>query len=98
MARSCRAMLVRVWKSLLLMDKEVGAVETIDTTAEGPSFGAYLNTLLTERNLTPRDLAGQLGLDLSLVYKWLRGERTPRFNSGHADRIAEALQLLPSER
>jgi transcriptional regulator with XRE-family HTH domain len=80
------------------MDKEVGAVETIDTTAEGPSFGAYLNTLLTERNLTPRDLAGQLGLDLSLVYKWLRGERTPRFNSGHADRIAEALQLLPSER
>jgi transcriptional regulator with XRE-family HTH domain len=81
-----------------LMDKEVGAVETIDTVAEGPSFGSYLNTLLTERTLTPRDLAGQLGLDLSLVYKWLRGERTPRFNSGHADHIAEALELTPDER
>jgi hypothetical protein len=54
--------------------------------------------LLTERDLTPRDLAGRLGLDLSLVYKWLRGERTPRFNSGHADRIAESLELLPGDR
>src|SRR5947209_20605411 len=80
------------------MNKEVGAVETIDAVAEGPTFGSYLNTLLDERTLTPRDLAGQLGLDLSVVYKWLRGERTPRFNSGHADRIAEALQLAPSER
>ena len=83
---------------LPLMDREVGAVETIDTVAEGPSFGSYLNTLLAERTLTPRDLASQLGLDLSLVYKWLRGERTPRFNSGHADHIAEALELTPSER
>jgi transcriptional regulator with XRE-family HTH domain len=65
---------------------------------DGPSFGGYLNTLLTERNLTPRDLASLLELDLSLVYKWLRGERTPRFNSGHADSIAEALRLPPTER
>jgi hypothetical protein len=54
--------------------------------------------LLTERDLTPRDLAGRLGLDLSLVYKWLRGERTPRFNSGHADRIAVSLDLPPGDR
>src|SRR5262245_34952213 len=80
------------------MDREVGVVGAIDTVAEGPSFGSYLNTLLTERDLTPRDLAGQLGLDLSLVYKWLRGERTPRFNSGHADRIAESLDLTPGDR
>src|SRR4029077_11666642 len=58
----------------------------------------YLTTVLTERNLAPRELAGLLELDLSLVYKWLRGERTPRFNSGHADRIAAALQLPPTER
>src|SRR4051794_10690160 len=83
------------------MHNDVGAVETggsIDTAVDGPSFGAYLNDLLLQRNLTPRELATLLGLDLSLVYKWLRGERTPRFNSGHADRIAEALQLPPSER
>jgi transcriptional regulator with XRE-family HTH domain len=83
------------------MDKEAEAIETIrsiDTAVDGPSFGGYLNTLLTERNLTPRDLASLLELDLSLVYKWLRGERTPRFNSGHADSIAEALRLPPTER
>jgi transcriptional regulator with XRE-family HTH domain len=86
------------------MDKEAEAIEatetvgSIDTAADGPSFGGYLNTLLTERNLTPRDLASLLDLDLSLVYKWLRGERTPRFNSGHADSIAEALQVPPTER
>jgi hypothetical protein len=83
------------------MDKEAETIETIrsvDTAVGGPSFGGYLNTLLTERNLTPRDLASLLELDLSLAYKWLRGERTPRFNSGHADSIAEALQLPPIER
>ena len=79
------------------MDKEAEAIETIasiDTAVDGPSFGGYLNTLLTERNLTPRDLASLLELDLSLVYKWLRGERTPRFNSGHADSIAEAVNCF----
>jgi hypothetical protein len=83
------------------MDKEAEVTETIgsiDAAVDGPSFGGYLNALLTERNLTPRDLASLLALDLSLVYKWLRGERTPRFNSGHADRIAETLQLPPTER
>jgi transcriptional regulator with XRE-family HTH domain len=83
------------------LDKDVVPLEiadSIDTTADGPSFGAYLNTLLSERDLTPRALADMLRLDLSLVYKWLRGERTPRFNSGHADRIADALDLAPSER
>jgi hypothetical protein len=80
------------------MNTEAGAIETIDTTADGPSFGAYLTSLLTERELPPRALARLLGLDLSLVYKWLRGERTPRFNSGHPDRIAEALRLPPPER
>src|SRR5262245_37820247 len=76
----------------------IGSIDTVDTVVDGPSFGGYLTTVLTERHLTPRDLAGLLELDLSLVYKWLRGERTPRFNSGHADRIAEALRLPPSER
>src|SRR5262245_25655067 len=83
------------------MDKEAEASETIrniDTAVDGPSFGGYVNTLLTERNLTPRDLASLLELDLPLVYKWLRGERTPRFNSGHAYRIAEALHLPPTAR
>jgi transcriptional regulator with XRE-family HTH domain len=92
------------------MDKEADAIETIetigsietidpiDTAVDGPSFGGYLTTLLSERHLTPRDLAVLLELDLSLVYKWLRGERTPRFNSGHADSIAEALHLPPTER
>src|SRR5690349_199380 len=86
------------------MDKEADVTETtetigsIDTAVDGPSFGGCLTTLLSERNLTPRDLASLLELDLSLVYKWLRGERTPRFNSGHADSIAEALKLPPTER
>jgi len=82
-------------------DEEIGSggtIASIDTAVEGSSFGSYLNTLLTERALTPRDLAGRLGLDLSLVYKWLRGERTPRFNSGHADHIADALDLTPDDR
>jgi hypothetical protein len=74
------------------------AVDTIDTTEEGLSFGAYLADLLAQRDMTPRALAGLLSLDLSLVYKWLRSERTPRFNSGHADHIAEALHLTPIER
>jgi hypothetical protein len=72
--------------------------EPSEPAVEGPSFGSYLTTLLSERQLTPRDLASLLELDLSLVYKWLRGERTPRFNSGHADAIAEALRLPPTER
>src|SRR5262245_20077558 len=92
------------------MDKEADVAETtettettapigsMDTAVDGPSFGGYLTTLLSARQLTPRDLASRLELDLSLVYKWLRGERTPRFNSGHADRIAAALQLPPRER
>jgi transcriptional regulator with XRE-family HTH domain len=83
------------------MDKEAEAIETtgsINTTVDGPSFGDYLTGLLSQRNLTPRDLASLLELDLSLMYKWLRGERTPRFNSGHTDRIAEALHLSPPER
>jgi hypothetical protein len=83
------------------MNREIGTVETpgaIDPEADGPLFGVYLNALLNERSLTPRALADLLGLDLSLVYKWLRGERTPRFNSGHAERIAEALQLPQHER
>ena len=70
-------------------------MDTLTTAVDGPSFGGYLSTVLAERQLTPRDLASLLELDLSLVYKWLRGERTPRFNSGHADRIAQALQLPP---
>ncbi len=86
------------------MDKEadvtetIGSIDTIDTAVDGPSFGGYLDALLAERTLTPHNLASLLELDLSLVYKWLRGERTPRFNSGHADRIAEALHLPLTER
>jgi hypothetical protein len=73
-------------------------IGTIDAAVDGPSFGGYLSTVLADRQLTPRDLASLLEVDLSLVYKWLRGERTPRFNSGHADRIAQALELPPSAR
>jgi hypothetical protein len=66
------------------MDKEADVTETtetigsIDTAVDGPSFGGYLTTLLSERNLTPRDLASLLELDLSLVYKWLRAKRCSR--------------------
>jgi transcriptional regulator with XRE-family HTH domain len=80
------------------MDKDVGAIETIEATADDLTFGTYLNDLLRRRDLTPREFANLLGLDLSLVYKWLRGERTPRFNSGHADHIAETLHLTTTER
>jgi hypothetical protein len=106
-AISAARMVLKAGRATLGMDKEadvtgtigsIATIATIDTTVNGPSFGGYLNTLLTERNLIPRDLASLLELDLSLVYKWLRGERTPRFNSGHADRIAEALHLPPTER
>ena len=40
-------------------------------------FRKWLNKKLAERKMTQRELAGKLGIDESLVSRWMKGERPP---------------------
>jgi hypothetical protein len=68
--------------------------------SEGGSepFDACLSRLLELKRSSARTLAEKLEVDVSLVHKWMRGERTPRFGSRHVERIGEALGLDAVER
>src|SRR5262249_13387966 len=50
------------------------------------------------RGESAKALAAKLGIDVSLVYKWLRGERTPGRNSDYLDVIETLLDLDSAER
>jgi hypothetical protein len=62
------------------------------------AFGAYLATLLDAHGSSARTLASALDIDVSLVYKWLRGERTPARNATYLDTIDRLLDLDTKER
>src|SRR6478672_4558513 len=68
--------------------------------SEGGSepFDACLSRLLELKRSSARALAENLEVDVSLVHKWMRGERTPRFGSRHVERIGEVLGLDAVER
>ena len=64
------------------------------------TFGDLLRELLEER-LGPRSakaLAVRLGVDPSLVRRWLRNARVPALDSPYLDLIVATLGLTPSER
>jgi len=62
------------------------------------SFGATLSRLLKLKGWSVRELAGALDTDPSLVYRWLRGARTPALSSMYIERITALLSLTPAER
>lgn len=61
-------------------------------------FGAYLSALIDDADWAVIDLANALGVSRSLVYKWMRGQRTPNLISGYVERIADVLELAPTAR
>lgn len=64
-----------------------------------PTFGEYLQALVDARpQWTTPKLAAALGVDASLVRRWLRNDRVPPFSSNYLERIAELLRLSPTER
>ncbi len=65
---------------------------------ESETFDACLSRLIEVKHSSARALAETLEIDVSLVHKWLRGERIPRFGSHHVERIGEALGLNAAER
>ena len=52
------------------------------------TFGECLKELIEIFNLNGSILAKGINVDSSLVYKWLRNERVPSYNSTHIDSIA----------
>lgn len=59
-------------------------------------FSEHLRRLLERESITPIDLAVHLGVDVSLLYRWLRGDRVPGSRSSHVSRIADYLNLDPT--
>jgi hypothetical protein len=68
--------------------------------SSGPSadFAETLGALVQSHDSSARDLAAALGIDVSLIYKWLRRERTPALASEYAEAIARFLVLDTAER
>ena len=65
---------------------------------ESEPFDAYLSRLLERKHTSARALAEKLEVDVSLVHRWLRGERIPRFGSDQIERMGDALGLTAAER
>lgn len=61
-------------------------------------FGICLSRQLKLKGWSVRELADALDTHSSLVYRWLRGARTPALNSLYIERIAALLSLTPVER
>ncbi|HET7035443.1 MAG TPA: helix-turn-helix transcriptional regulator [Thermomicrobiaceae bacterium] len=64
------------------------------------TFGDLLREMIEER-FGPRSgatLAARLGVDPSLVRRWLRNARVPALDSPYLELIADALNLAPVER
>lgn len=57
----------------------------------GETFGRLLSELIGE--IPVGDFARAIHVDRSVVYKWLRDERTPRLNSPHLANITARLEL-----
>lgn len=55
------------------------------------TFGECLKKLMSILNLKGSIVARGINVDSSLVYKWLRNERVPAYNSPHIDLIADYL-------
>lgn len=61
------------------------------------SFGHCLDELLKRKAVATEQLADVLGVDRSLVYRWLRDERVPKLNTEYVDVIADFLHLSPTD-
>jgi transcriptional regulator with XRE-family HTH domain len=53
------------------------------------SFGECLSSILQALNLRSSKLAREINIDPSLVYKWLRDERVPSYETRYIDQIIE---------
>ena len=61
----------------------------------GGQFGKWLDAMLRSRRWTQADLAKALGVDGSMVSKWVRGARVP--DVPHCEAVARAFGLAPWE-
>lgn len=52
------------------------------------SFGECLSSVLQTLNLKPSKLAKEMNIDSSLIYKWLRNERVPSYETQYIDQIS----------
>lgn len=60
-------------------------------------FGDYLAQLLRERDCSGHRLAGMLGIDTNLVYRWLHNEAVPKLAAPYRDMIVSLLDLTQGE-
>jgi hypothetical protein len=60
-------------------------------------FAEYLKELLEKRGKRPIRLAEGIGVDSSVVYKWLKDTNAPGFGSEHVNNIKEFLALDDQE-
>jgi transcriptional regulator with XRE-family HTH domain len=57
-------------------------------------FGLWLRDQLLERHLSTSDFAARAGIQLSTVYRWTAGQRSP--SRGMVARVAEVLGVAPA--
>ncbi len=62
-----------------------------------PLFGDYLTLLLREREFSGSRLAGLIGVDPALVYRWLRNEAVPKLDAPYRETIIRHLSLSQGE-
>lgn len=60
-------------------------------------FGDYLAQLLRERDCSGHRMADMLGIDTSLVYRWLRNEAVSKLAAPYRDMITSLLDLTQVE-
>lgn len=61
-------------------------------------FGEYLAQLLHEQECSGSRLAGMIGVDPALVYRWLRNEATPKLDTAYCADIMRHLSLSQIEQ
>jgi transcriptional regulator with XRE-family HTH domain len=68
-----------------------------ETPLQHPLFGDYLIALLRERECSGSRLAGMVGVDPALIYRWLRNEAVPKLDAPYRETITRHLALSQEE-
>lgn len=72
-------------------------MDKLEAPLQQPFFGDYLISLLREREFSGSRLAGLIGVDPALVYRWLRNEAVPKLDAPYREAIARHLALSKAE-
>lgn len=72
-------------------------MDKLETSLQQLFFGDYLAYLLREREFSGSRLAGLIGVDPALVYRWLRNEAVPKLDAPYREAIARHLALSQAE-